>query len=109
MNTTKVIGKIFGSRQRAIEKYATETEAIQNRVFQKLIQQAAPTEWGKKYDYAHIRTYEDFRRVPIQTYEEAKGYIDRMRHGEEDVLWPGKIIWYAKSSGTTNDKANSSR
>ena len=40
-----------------------------------------------------------------QTYEEIKGYVDRMRHGEADVLWPGKVRWYAKSSGTTNDKS----
>lgn len=105
MNSTKVIGKLFTSRQKATDLYATQAEAIQERVFQKLIQTAAPTEWGKKYDYARIRNYTDFQRVPIQTYEEIKGYVDRMRHGEADVLWPGKVRWYAKSSGTTNDKS----
>lgn len=105
MNSTKVIGKLFTSRQKATDLYATQAEAIQERVFQKLIQTAAPTEWGKKYDYARIRNYTDFQRVPVQTYEEIKGYVDRMRHGEADVLWPGKVRWYAKSSGTTNDKS----
>ena len=43
--------------------------------------------------------------VTLNDYEELKGYIDRMRHGEKDVLWPGRVKWYAKSSGTTNDKS----
>ena len=105
MNSTKLIGKVFGPRQQAIARYANEAEAIQDRVFRKLIQTASSTEWGKKYDYSEIKTYADFQRVPIQTYEDVKGYVDRMRHGEEDVLWPGKVVWYAKSSGTTNDKS----
>ncbi|MDD5825254.1 MAG: GH3 auxin-responsive promoter family protein, partial [Prevotellaceae bacterium] len=53
-----------------------------------------------------IKGYEDFaKNVPVNTYEELKGDIDRMRHGERDILWPGKVKWYAKSSGTTNDKS----
>ena len=50
--------------------------------------------------------YDDFaRRIPLNTYEELKGDIDRMRHGEANVLWPGRVRWFAKSSGTTNDKS----
>lgn len=85
--------------------YATQAEAIQNRIFHKLIEHSSATEWGRKYTYTQIKKYADFQHVPIQTYEDAKGYIDRMRHGEKDVLCPGKVIWYAKSSGTTNDKS----
>ena len=67
---------------------------------------AANTEWGKKYDYASIRTYEDFKkRLPIQTYEEIKPYVARLRAGEQNLLWPSEICWFAKSSGTTNDKS----
>ena len=105
MNSTKLIGKIFGPRQKELARYASDAEAIQDRVFRKLIQTAAPTEWGTKYDYSHLKTYTDFQRVPVQTYEDIKGYVDRMRHGETNVLWPGKVVWYAKSSGTTNDKS----
>ena len=85
--------------------YATQAEVIQNRIFHKLIKHSSATEWGRKYTYEHIKEYADFQHVPIQTYEDAKGYIDRMRHGEKDILCPGKVIWYAKSSGTTNDKS----
>lgn len=72
----------------------------------RLIRMAANTEWGKKYDYASIRTYEDFKkRLPIQTYEEIKPYVARLRAGEQNLLWPSEIRWFAKSSGTTNDKS----
>lgn len=105
MVSTKLIGKLFVSRQREIDRYAKGAEAIQEHVFRKLIQTAAATEWGKKYNYANIHTYTDFQRVPIQQYDDVKGYVDRMRHGEKNILWPGQVVWYAKSSGTTNDKS----
>ena len=93
MVSTKLIGKLFVSRQKEIDRYAKETEAIQEHVFRKLIQTAAATEWGKKYNYANIRTYTDFQRVPIQQYDDVKGYVDRMRHGEKNILWPGQVVW----------------
>ena len=72
----------------------------------RLVKQAENTEWGKKYDYKSIRNYEDFKnRLPIQTYEEVKPYVERLRAGEQNLLWPSEIRWFAKSSGTTNDKS----
>ena len=73
MNITKIISKTFDSRLKQIDLYANQASEIQHRVLNRLVQQAARTEWGKKYDYASIRSYEDFRkRLPIQTYEEIK-------------------------------------
>ena len=93
-------------RVRQIARYASETEEIQRGVLRHLVSQAAQTEWGKAHGYDNIKSYEDFAaQVPVSTYEETKGYIDRMRHGEKDVLWKGSVKWYAKSSGTTNDKS----
>lgn len=105
MNVTKLIGKVFEPRTKDIALYDTQAEAIQNKVFARLIEAGKGTEWGKKFDYQNIRTYADFQRVPIQVYDDLKEYVDRMRHGEADVLWPGKVKYYAKSSGTTNDKS----
>ena len=105
MNITKLVRPFFSSRLRAIDSYTSQAEAVQHKVFRHLIREAASTEWGREYDYEHIKSYQDFQRVPIQTYEEIKGYVNRMRQGEKDVLWPGKVNWYAKSSGTTNDKS----
>lgn len=106
MNITKIISKVFESRLKEIDLYDTQAGEIQQRVMARLIQQAANTEWGKKYDYKSLRTYEDFKnRLPIQTYEEVKPYVERLRAGEQNLLWPSEIRWFAKSSGTTNDKS----
>ncbi len=107
MNITNLLNKIyFTPRYKEIELYANRAEELQQRVLQRLLHKAAGTEWGKKYDYASIRTYEDFKkRLPIQTYEEIKPYVERLRAGEQNLLWPSEIRWFAKSSGTTNDKS----
>ena len=106
INETRFIGNFFKPRQKAIAQYATQTEAIQDKVLLQLVAKAGNTEWGLKHDYQNIKSYQDFQqRVPVQTYEEIKEYVDRMRRGEKDILWPGAVKWYAKSSGTTNDKS----
>lgn len=106
MNITKVIEKVFAPRLKAIDLYETQAGDIQNRVLARLLNRAKNTEWGKKYDYASIRTYEEFRsRVPVQTYDEVKPYVERLRNGEKNLIWPSEIKWFAKSSGTTNDKS----
>lgn len=84
-------------------KYPAE---VQQDTFVKLIQKAADTEWGRTYGYRDIRSVYDFQqRVPVQGYESFKPYIDRLRQGEVNLLWPGEIKWFAKSSGTTDDKS----
>lgn len=76
------------------------------QVLLNLAQKAQNTEWGKTHDFASIKSYEDFAFTSqVNTYEDLKHSIDRMRQGEKDVLWPGHVRWYAKSSGTTNDKS----
>ena len=85
MNITKIISKTFDSRLKQIDLYATQASEIQHRVLNRLVQQAAQTEWGKKYDYSSIRSYEDFRkRLPIQTYEEIKPYVERLPSGRAE-------------------------
>ena len=79
---------------------------MQRKVLARLMERAKGTEYGLAHRFADIHTYEQFvKNVPINTYEELKDAIDRMRRGEHDVLWPGRVKWYAKSSGTTNDKS----
>ena len=76
------------------------------QVLLNLTQKAQNTEWGKTHDFASIKSYEDFAFTShVNTYDDLKHSIDRMRQGEKDVLWPGHVRWYAKSSGTTNDKS----
>ena len=106
MNLTPLAKPIFNSRVKKIARYATQTESIQRSVLKRLLAAASGTEWGIKHGYSSISSYEKFAQaVGVQDYESLKGYIDRMRHGEKDVLWKGRCKWFAKSSGTTNDKS----
>lgn len=108
MSITSIVRKLFfSSRQNIIlPRYTKDVEEVQQRLLLHLIDRGNDTEYGKNLSFNNIHSYEDFsQKVPINNYEELKGFIDRMRHGEANVLWPGKVKWYAKSSGTTNDKS----
>jgi len=107
MNTTQVLNKIyFQKRQKAIARYATQAERIQMHVLRKLLLKAKDTQWGKAHHYGEIDDYAQFaKNVGVNTYEELKDYIQMMREGKKDVLWKGQVRWFAKSSGTTNDKS----
>ena len=106
MSLTRIIRPFLLNRLHTLDQYATHAEDLQRKALQQLVNRASATHWGRQHDYARIRSYEDFAKSqPVHTYEELKGYIDRMRQGEKDLLWPGVVKWYAKSSGTTNDKS----
>lgn len=106
MSLTRIIQPIFASRRRALDKYQTQAEQLQMQVLHRLVNKAKDTEWGRNHGFASVSSYEDFAKTSdVNTYEELKLAIDRMRQGESDILWPGKVKWYAKSSGTTNDKS----
>ncbi|HRF41164.1 MAG TPA: GH3 auxin-responsive promoter family protein, partial [Saprospiraceae bacterium] len=93
-------------RYRQIERFMQQPHETQRLLWRQLMQYAQHTEWGKRYDYGSLRSPEDYaRRVPVQDYESAKPHIQRMMHGERDVLWPGRVKWFSKSSGTTSDKS----
>lgn len=97
---------MFVARQRGLERHVNDGEALQRGVLARLLHAAADTEYGHAHGFGVVRGYADFARLtPVNTYEELKGDIDRMRRGERDVLWRGRVKWYAKSSGTTNDKS----
>ena len=79
---------------------------VQDEWLHTLISSAENTEWGKLYDYRSILTVQQFKeRVPIQNYDTLKPYIERMLQGEQNILWPSEIKWFAKSSGTTSDRS----
>ena len=85
------------------KKYPVET---QEETLYKLLAKAAATEWGVKYQYSSITSVSEYRqRVPVQTYENLIPYVERLRKGEANLLWPGEIKWFAKSSGTTSTKS----
>ncbi|WP_162429076.1 GH3 auxin-responsive promoter family protein [Pontibacter pudoricolor] len=89
-----------------IDLFRKYPHEVQNELFQNLISTAKGTEWGKKYGYADGFSVREFQeRVPVTTYEELYPYIERVMMGEQNLLWPSKIEWFAKSSGTTNARS----
>src|ERR1700754_652271 len=89
-----------------IELFMKYPNEVQEEWFEQLISRAENTEWGKKYGYKSITSLSEFKeRVPIQNYDTLKPYIERMLKGEQNVLWPSEIRWFAKSSGTTSDRS----
>ena len=85
------------------KKYPFETQ--QEALYQ-LLAKAASTEWGKKFNYSSITSIREYQsRFPVQTYEDIIPFVERLRKGETNLLWPGEIKWFAKSSGTTSTKS----
>lgn len=88
---------------KSIRKWASNPIVTQEKVFQDLISKGAETSFGKDHDFISINSHADFiKRVPIRDYEGLKSYVDRVVEGEENVLWKGKPIYFAKTSGTTS-------
>lgn len=106
----KLVNSIFTwimkKRMHQIDLFMKYPNEVQHEWLQKLITSAQHTEWGKQYDYSSITKPRQFQeRIPLQNYDSLKPYIDRMLKGEQNVLWPSAIKWFAKSSGTTNDRS----
>jgi len=101
-----IIAWLMKKRITQIEFFMKHPHEVQLEWFRKLTSQAADTEWGKKYGYNSIKNPDEFQqRVPISDYEDVKPYVKRLQAGEQNLLWPTNIKWFAKSSGTTADKS----
>jgi hypothetical protein len=100
------IAQFLRWRYKRIEYIQNQPIAAQNQVWQKLVYSMRSTWYGRQFNFSEIRTYQDFAaRVPSTDYENIKPYIQRMMHGERDLLVNGIVKWYSKSSGTTSDKS----
>src|ERR1035437_4545029 len=95
-----VISWLLKKRIHQIELFMKYPEEVQSEWFIKLVSTAKDTECGRNYDFVSIKTIEEFKeRIPVSTYEEMQPFIDRLRKGEQNILWPSDIRWFAKSSG----------
>ena len=107
MSLTTIVSNVFKPRQKSLEKYVHDAETLQHDVLMRLLASGKNTEYGVKHLLNTTNSYEKFaQNVPVNTYEELKGDIDRMRHGEKDILWPGQVKWFAKSSGTPTTRVS---
>jgi hypothetical protein len=104
MSIKSFSAKVFANYIRIkIDQWASHPEEVQKQVFENLLKKAGNTLFGKDHDFKNIKNYQDFaKKVPIRDYEELKPYVDKMVAGEPDILWPGKPLYYAKTSGTTS-------
>lgn len=103
---SKSISALARLRYAGIRNWINHPAAAQRQVLQGLITDAQYTAFGKRYGFNNLFTVKEFKtRVPLHEYEDMKPYIDRMMQGEEHVLWNTPVEWFAKSSGTSNDKS----
>ena len=102
----EVMKAYLAQRLKRIEQYMRQPEQSQERWLRKLLDAARDTEFGRRHGFRNIRNAEQYaRQVPVQDYEDIRDAIQRMMHGQSDVLWPGEVNWYSKSSGTTSDRS----
>jgi hypothetical protein len=104
MSVKAFAAKLFAKRIHAkTQKWTNNPVETQQKVFEALIKEAAQTQFGKDHDFSSIKTFSDFaQKVPIRDYEGLKHYVDKVVKGEENVLWKGKPLYFAKTSGTTS-------
>ncbi len=97
---------VMKKRIHQIELFIKYPLEVQQDVFRNLIETARNTEFGQKYKFSEIQSAAEFAgRVPVRNYEELYPYIERIMRGEQNILWPSDIKWFAKSSGTTNARS----
>jgi hypothetical protein len=101
-----IITWIMKKRIHQIELFMKYPIDVQNELLKKLTYTAANTEWGKRYEFSSIDHLKVFKeRVPISSYEQLFPDVERIMKGEQNILWPSKVTWFAKSSGTTNARS----
>lgn len=104
MSVKSIAAKLFAQKiYKKTQAWATNPVASQQAVFRNLIKEAKQTEFGKDHNFAEIKTFEDFtKNVPIRDYEDLKNYVEKVVNGQENILWKGKPLYFAKTSGTTS-------
>ena len=104
MSVKAFAAKLFAKRIHAkTQKWANNPIETQQKVFEELIREATQTQFGKDHDFSSIKSHSDFvQKVPVRDYEGLKHYVDKVVKGEENVLWKGKPLYFAKTSGTTS-------
>jgi len=100
----KIGAKIFANYiHNKNQKWIKDPHAAQQKTFDYLIRKAKTTEFGRDHGFDKIRNYEEFQAsVPVRDYEGIRPYVEKMLAGNASVLWPGKPLYYAKTSGTTS-------
>ncbi|MEN8798351.1 MAG: GH3 auxin-responsive promoter family protein [Flavobacteriaceae bacterium] len=104
MSLKSLAARLFAwYEDRKAAKWISKPVETQKKVFETLITKASSTAFGKDHGFDQIQSHEDFvARVPVRDYEALKHYVEKVVEGQADILWPGKPIYFAKTSGTTS-------
>jgi hypothetical protein len=104
MGIRSVLAKPFAAYiAKETKEWSSNASVSQQRIFQSLIQAGKSTLFGKDHGLGSVRSYDDFKKqIPVRDYEALKPYVERVLHGEENILWKGKPEYFAKTSGTTS-------
>ncbi|HEY1193294.1 GH3 auxin-responsive promoter family protein [Flavobacterium sp.] len=104
MSIKSIAAKLFARKiYNQTLKWANKPVQTQQYIFESLIKNAKNTEFGKDHHFNQIKTFEDFQKqVPVRDYEDLKPYVEKVVKGESDILWKGKPLYFAKTSGTTS-------
>jgi hypothetical protein len=96
--------KLYATRvYNKINRWASNPIETQERVFQSLVSDASSTQFGRDHNFKNISTHEDFvKQVPVRDYEALRPYVEKVVAGESDILWKGRPLYFAKTSGTTS-------
>lgn len=104
--THSILSLLTRKRLAQIERFKANPAQVQRDTLHDLLTKAAGTEYGRRYGFRSILTAEQYReRLPVVQYESLSGYILRMMEGEQNLLWPEKVEWFARSSGTTDARS----
>ncbi|MDQ8011234.1 MAG: GH3 auxin-responsive promoter family protein [Flavobacterium nitrogenifigens] len=104
MSIKSIAAKIFARKiYKQTLRWAEKPVETQQKVFRSLIENAQDTEFGKDHHFNQIKTFKDFQKqIPVRDYEDLKPYVEKVVKGEADILWKGKPLYFAKTSGTTS-------
>ena len=106
MPFNSIFSWIIKKRIHQIDLFRKYPVEVQSELLTKMMDSAASTEFGKRYNFASILSHTAFKNeVPLQEYADVKPYVDRLMNGEQHLLWPGETKWFAKSSGTTSGRS----
>jgi hypothetical protein len=101
-----IFNRLNTRRLNQIDFFRDHPEQVQEELLIKLLAKSVNTEWGRLHDYSSIKSIPEYqRRIPLQKYEDIIPYIEKLQRGETNLLWPGEVKWFAKSSGTTSTRS----
>ena len=103
----QIFSAYYAKRLSEIDNFRRHAGDVQENQLRDLLTKASNTSFGRAHEFKSIKSVQTFKeRVPVQDYEGFIPWVIRLRQGEKNLLWPGSIKWFAKSSGTTSSKSS---